>query len=124
MQSCQSTVDTGQRQTTAGNYSDTGLLDAGNSNITSVSANNYVSDFRYIRGTTQNVHLYRIERIGAGDLKSVTIAPDDTLCVNNVQDLPGLGQDYVCRSVRVMARSDGVMTLEARSNSGRDAPRS
>jgi hypothetical protein len=49
----------------------------------------------------------------AGDSVAVTVAPDDTLCVNNVQDTPGLGQDYVCRSVRVVAPSDGVMTVEA-----------
>jgi len=45
----------------------------------------------------------------------VTVAPDDTLCVNNVQDTLGLGQDYVCRSVRVVAPADGIMTLEALS---------
>jgi hypothetical protein len=48
----------------------------------------------------------------------VTVAPEDTLCVNNVQDSPGLGQDYVCRSVRVVAPSDGIMTLEAVSTQG------
>jgi hypothetical protein len=104
----------------AGNYSVTGLLDAGDeaANITYVSANGYASDYRHIRGTTQNVHLYRIERITAGDSKSVTVAPDDTLCVNNVQDTPGLGQDYVCRSVRVVAPTDGILTVEALSTQG------
>ena len=48
----------------------------------------------------------------------VTVAPDDTLCVNNSQDFPGLGQDYVCRSVRVVAPSDGIMTLEALPTQG------
>ena len=48
----------------------------------------------------------------------MTVAPDDTLCVNNVQDTPGLGPDYVCRSVRVVAPSDGIMTLEALSTQG------
>jgi hypothetical protein len=97
-----------------GNYSVVGFLDAGgNHNFTYVSANDYVSDYRYIRATSQNVHLYRIQRIMAGDSVTVTVAPDDKLCVNNVQDTPGLGQDYVCRSVRVVAPSDGVMTVEA-----------
>ena len=35
---------------------------------------------------SQNVRLYRVERITAGDSTPVTVAPDDTLCVNNVQD--------------------------------------
>jgi Carboxypeptidase regulatory-like domain len=106
-----------------GNYSDTGFLDAGiNLNYTYVSANSYENDFRYIRGTTQNVHLYRIQRVTAGDSTVVTIAPDDTLCVNNVQDTPGLGQDYVCRSVRIVAPRDGVITLEALSTQGGARP--
>jgi hypothetical protein len=100
----------------SGNYSLTGLLDAGrNGDFTFVSANNYASDYRYIRGASQSVRLYRITRITAGDSMVVTIAPDDTLCVNNVQDTLGLGQDYVCRSVRVVAPADGIMTLEALS---------
>jgi hypothetical protein len=111
------------RYTTAtdslGNYSVAGFLDAGgNFNFTYVSANNYASDYRYIRGTSQNVHLHRIKRITAGDSTVVTVAPNDTLCVNNVQDSPGLGQDYVCRSVRVVAPNDGIMTLEAISTQG------
>ena len=99
---------------TSGNYSVAGLLDYGsNHDYTYVSVENYVSDYRYIRGTIQNVHLYRIERIVAGESRLVTIAPDDTLCVNNVQDTPGLGPDYVCRSVFVVAPNDGSVTIEA-----------
>ena len=102
-----------------GNYSLTGLLDyGGNHDLTYVAASNYASDYHYIRGTSQNVRLYRITRITAGDSTVVTVAPDDTLCVNNVQDSPGLGPDYVCRSVRVVAPSDGIMTLEALSTQG------
>ena len=99
------------------------MLDAGrNGDFTYVSANNYASDYRYIRGASQSVRLYRITRITAGDSMVVTVAPDDTLCVNNVQDTLGLGQDYVCRSVRVVAPSDGVMTLEAISTLGGARP--
>jgi hypothetical protein len=102
-----------------GNYSLTGLLDyGGNHDLTYVAASNYASDYHYIRGTSQNVRLYRITRITAGDSTVVTVTPDDTLCVNNVQDYPGLGPDYVCRSVRVVAPSDGIMTLEALSTQG------
>jgi hypothetical protein len=97
----------------SGNFSVVGLLDAGsNTDITYVSSENYVSDYRYIRGTTQNVRLYRNERIVAGESKLVTVAPDDTLCVNNVQDTPGIGPDYVCRSVFVVAANDGAVTIE------------
>jgi len=97
----------------SGNYSfAAGALDG---EFTYVSAENYVSDYHYIRGTIQNVHLYRIERIVAGASTLATIAPDDTLCVNNVQDSPGLGPDYVCRSVFVMAPNDGSVTIEALS---------
>jgi hypothetical protein len=53
-------------------------------------------------------------RLG-GESTVVTVAPDDTLCVNNVQDTLGLGQDYVCRSVRVVVPANGIMTLEALS---------
>ena len=92
----------------------TGLLDAGEGyNFTFVSAANYVSDYRYIRSSTQDVRLHRIERITAGESKIVTVAPDDTLCVNNVQDTPGLGPDYVWRSVFVVAPNDGAVTIEA-----------
>ena len=98
----------------SGNYTVVGLLDAGsNTDFTDVSAENYFADYRYIRGTIQNVHLYRIERIVAGETKLVTIAPDDTLCVNNVQDTPGIGPAYVCRSVFVVAPNDGTVTIEA-----------
>jgi hypothetical protein len=98
----------------SGNYRVAGLLDAGSHlDTTYVSAENYVADYRYIRGTIQNVRLYRIERIVAGESKLVTVAPDDTLCVNNMQDTPGIGPDYVCRSVFVVAPNDRPVTIEA-----------
>jgi hypothetical protein len=107
----------------SGHYSLTGRFYYGQYSFTYVSANDYVVDYRYIRAFSQNVRLYRIEGgITAGDSKDVTVAPDDSLCVNNEQDAPGwgpaLGQGYVCRSVRVVAPSDGVMTLEAVSTQG------
>jgi hypothetical protein len=98
----------------SGYYLVTGLLDYGsNHDYTYASAENYAADYRYIRGTIQNVRLYRIERIVAGESKLVTVAPDDTLCVNNVQDSPGVGTDYVCRSMFVVAPHDGAVTIEA-----------
>jgi hypothetical protein len=97
----------------SGTYTVAGFLDLGSTSFTYVSAASYTADYRYIHGTTQNVQLYRIDRITAGASKPLTISPGDTLCVNNVQDFPGLGPDYVCRSVYVVAPVDGVMTLEA-----------
>ncbi len=90
--------------------------------MTFVEADNYARDYRYVGGTPHNLHLYPIKRITAGDWTSVTVAPDDTLCVNNMQDSPGLGPDYVCRSVRVVAPRAGVMTLEALSTTNGPRP--
>ena len=51
-----------------GNYTVTGLLDAGgNSDFTYVSSNNYASDYRYIRSTPHNIRLYRGQTLGAND---------------------------------------------------------
>jgi hypothetical protein len=53
----------------------------------------------------------------------LTITPEDTLCSNNPQDPSFGGPTYVCRSVRVVALGDGVMTLEAVSiQDGRHPP--
>jgi hypothetical protein len=85
------------------NYASTGLV--------WISANNYERDYRYYRAATLNFHLYPIIRIAAGDSTSVTVTPTDTMCINNVQDTPPW--DQVCRSVRVVPATDGIMTLEA-----------
>jgi hypothetical protein len=107
----------------SGHYRVTGVLDAGlHPNVTSVSANDYASDVRSIQGTSQTVRLHRIERMVAGDSTVVTVAADDSLCLNTLQDMLGLGPDYVCRSVRVVAPIDGVMTLEAVSTHGGARP--
>jgi uncharacterized protein (DUF2237 family) len=105
----------------SGNYSVTGHLDQGASSVVYVWTDGYEEYSRYIGGTlSQSFPLQRIERITAGDSWSVTIGPDDSLCINNTQDpqegLPGTG--YRCRRVRVLAPVSGVMTLEAISTSG------
>ena len=107
----------------SGNYRIDGLLDSGNnSDFTHVSARDYFSDYRYIRGTTHNLALRRIERIVAGQTTIVTVDPNDSLCVNNVQDSPGVGPDYVCRSVRVVVPSNGIVRLEAHSTDDQTRP--
>ncbi len=107
---------------TSGTYSVTGFLDLGDYSITYVFAEEYDSDVRYIRGTSQNVRLHRTEWIVAGVSKTLTVTPDDTLCSNNLQDPSFGGPTYVCRSVRVVAPSDGVMTVEAVSTQDRTHP--
>jgi hypothetical protein len=80
----------------------------------------YEADNRWFRGETYgshilNFHLYRSRRLTAGETTTVAIAPDDSICFNNVRDFPGLGPDYICRTVRIVAPIDGVMTVEALS---------
>jgi hypothetical protein len=105
----------------SGKYSVTGSLDGG-SGITYVSAAGYESDYRFISGVTMDFRLHRIERISAGESKLVTVAPGDSLCVNNVQDFPGLGESYLCRSLRVLASSDGILTIEVVSPESGEHP--
>jgi hypothetical protein len=108
----------------SGHYSVTGQIYYGgfHNDYTYVSAGDYESDYRYILGSIQNARLSRIERFTAGESKVVTIAPDDTLCVNNAQDLSGVGTDYLCRTVHVVVPADGVMTVDALSTQDSTRP--
>lgn len=102
------------RSDASGGDSVAGLLDYG-FDYTFVSAPGYESDYRFISGMLdgrQDFRLRPIDRIHAGESKVVTVAPNDTLCVNNVQDMPGVGPSFLCRSVRVLALSDGTLTIE------------
>jgi len=101
----------------SGQFSVPGLLDLGTGDYTYVSADNYFADYHLIHGTTQNVRLRRVERIMAGESRSVTVAPDDSFCVNNMQDSPGIGTAYVCRSLLVTVPQGGNVTIEAVSTS-------
>jgi len=109
----------GRYQTTAdssGNYSLTGFLDIGDSSFVEASADGYDFHDRYIHGVSrQSFRLHRTERITAGDSWTVIVKPDDSLCYNNLQD-PSLSVPsavFLCRTVRVVAPSGGVMNLEA-----------
>ena len=106
----------------SGKYSVTGPLDFGGPGYTYVSAAGYESDYRFISGVTQDFRLHGIERISAGESKLVTVAPGDSLCVNNVQDFPGLGESYMCRSLRVLASSDGILTIKVVSPESGEHP--
>ncbi len=106
----------------------TGASGGGATALVRVTQSGFESDYRYFvpatddTSQTLNVHLYAINRITAGDSMVVTVNPDDTICVNNVQDYPGLGQDYVCRTVRIVAPSNGVIVLEARATADGSHP--
>ena len=52
----------------------------------------------------QDLHLYRIKRITAGESTLVTVVPGDTSCSED-----GF---YVCRIVHVAAPTDGLLTME------------
>jgi hypothetical protein len=103
------------RSDASGRYSVAGPLDL-SFDYTYVSAPGYESDYRFISGMLdgrQDFRLHPIDRIQAGESKAVTVAPDDSLCVNNVQDMPGVGPSFLCRSLRVLAPSSGVLTIES-----------
>jgi len=75
------------------------------------------ADSRYVLATTKNAiqsfHLHRITRITAGESTVLTIAPDDAICINNVQDMHPWPSEFVCRTVRIVAPGDGIMHIEA-----------
>jgi hypothetical protein len=123
------TVDiNGRYRTTTdafGKYSLTGRLDIGESSIITSYADGYESHTRYLQGNAaQSFRLRRIERISDGQSWPVTVRPDDSQCYNNFQDpsfgLPGSG--FLCRTVRVVAQTDGMLTIEAVSTEGGSRP--
>ena len=99
----------------SGNYSLTGRLDQGGGDITWASADGYEQDTRYTLGNpAQSFRLRRIERILPGESWSVTVHPDDSLCFSNLQDPQGgdPGSANRCRSVRLVAQSNGMLAVE------------
>jgi hypothetical protein len=69
----------------------------------------YETDDRYIvpKGpeVTQDLTVYRIKRLTAGDSTRVTVRPDDPLC--------GIDDDWTCRAVRITAPSSGTLSIAA-----------
>lgn len=104
-----------------GNYSLSGSPERINLTVWA-TAENYEADVHIYRSVSQDFRLYPIQRITAGDSTAVTVAPDAPLCVNEI-DSPGWGADYVCRIVRIMATTDGIMTVEALPIHGEARPR-
>jgi hypothetical protein len=54
---------------------------------------------------SQNMHVYRIRRITAGESTVLTVATGDTACGDNDQ--------FICRTAHIVAPFDGRMTIEA-----------
>jgi hypothetical protein len=102
----------------AGKYSLRGSLDTNlRFNFIYVSASGYESDYRFF-GDAHDFRLHPIERIAAGQSTVLRVTPEDSLCVNNVQDFPGLGPSYHCRAVRVVAARAGRLTIDVVSSTG------
>ncbi len=70
---------------------------------------------------TLNLRPRLIRWITEGEPVSVTVAPDDSPCFNNVQD-GSWHVYYVCRTFRLIVPADGVLTAEA-VPAGVDTPR-
>jgi hypothetical protein len=56
------------------------------------------------QNVSQNLHVYRITRITAGESTVVTVVPGDTLCDENGY--------YACRIVHIVVPTDGLLTME------------
>lgn len=88
----------------------------------------YEYDYRWFRPSspdrlqTLDLHPRAIIRINAGDTASVTVTPDDPPCINNTQDFPGLGPDYTCRTIRIVASATGMLSVEAVPQDGQTTP--
>jgi hypothetical protein len=53
----------------------------------------------------QNLHVYRIKRITVGESTFLTVVRGDTACGDN--------DEFICRTVHIVAATDGLMTIEA-----------
>ena len=73
----------------------------------------YEPHARYVLGTHQhlveNIRLHRIQRIRAGESAVLTVASDDSTCVIDVWP----GRELICRTLRVVALQQGIMSVEA-----------
>jgi hypothetical protein len=108
-----------------GRYRLTGRVYGAGSDYVWASAPGFEPDYRFISAARNGVQDFRpnpIERISAGQAVRLIVDPGDTLCVNNVQDSPGLGPSYVCRTIRVLAPANGMLTIEVVASDGGERP--
>ena len=83
--------------------------------VADASKAGYEDDDRQVGALhTLNFHLYRVERLTAGESTVLTVRPDDTICPIDVVDVQGgFGPGPACRTVRITASSDGILTVKA-----------
>lgn len=84
--------------------------------LLSTTAAGYDLDYRYVlasRISDLRIRLHRSRQIVAGDSAEITIAPDDAVCTNNVQDMHPWPTEFVCRTIYVLPSADGVLTFTA-----------
>ena len=67
-------------------------------------SHNYLIPTSATQDVSQNVRIYRIKQVIAGESTVLTVLPGDTLCGDNHQ--------FVCRTVHIAAPADGLTTLE------------
>lgn len=104
-----------------------GLDPAGTENsvaIAIVNAPGYEQHSRHVIGTTpdlvENIQLQAVKRISAGESAVLTMTRDAALCILDFWP----GREFVCSRIRVVASTDGVMTVEAITTpAGIDLPR-
>lgn len=82
----------------------------------SVEAPGYEPHSRFVLGTSEqiveNIRLRRVQHIAAGESAMLTISLDDSVCDTTVWP----GRELICRTLRVSAPTDGVMSVEAVPN--------
>jgi hypothetical protein len=109
-----------------GHYQMTGELDGGPlaslGNYAFTTANGFDYDVQYVRSSSQNLHLYPTRHFDVGTPQEVTVAPGDSICSNNTQEIGWGDVGYVCRVIHTTASSDGVLTVEVVSAAGDHFP--
>lgn len=107
----------------SGHYSIAGILDLpSGDNVAWAFLDGYEETDQLVMSSSLNFRLYAVQRFTVGTPVQFTVAPTDSICDNNAQD-PSFGvHDYVCRSLHTTAPSDGVITVEAVSQSGEHFP--
>jgi hypothetical protein len=61
----------------------------------------------------QNFHLYRVRRIAPGESVALTVRPDDPSC--------GIDDEWVCRTIRIVAQRTGTLAITLTSHNPQDA---
>lgn len=85
----------------------------------------YDFDYRYVQASAvsdMRITLHRRRQIVAGDSVEITIAPDDAICLNNVQDMHPWPVEWVCRTIYILPPADGTVIIYAGACPGNCLP--